>query len=188
MWVHMLFASWIRIHSTKKNTWMCHQDTRTSFCLAEEANHYCDVKMGAVASQITSLMIVYSNFYSDADQRKHQSSASLAFVKGIHRGPVNSLHKGPVTRKMFPFDDVIIYEPCFEFVSRQSFHVIMGTMGSKITGVSIVLLTVYSGAGQRKHQSSVSLTFVRGIHRGPVKSLHKGPVTQKMFPFDDVIM
>ena len=53
--------------------------------------------MGAVASQITSLTIVYSTVYSDADQRKHQSSASLAFVRGIHRGPVNSPHKWPVT-------------------------------------------------------------------------------------------
>ena len=41
--------------------------------------------------------------------KKHQSSASLAFVRGIHRGPVNSPHKGPVTRKMLPFDDVIMY-------------------------------------------------------------------------------
>ena len=63
--------------------------------------------MGAMASQITSLMIVYSTVYSDADQRKHQSSASLAFVRGIHRGPVNSPHKWPATRKMSPFDDVI---------------------------------------------------------------------------------
>ena len=47
------------------------------------------------------------NCYSDTDQRKHQSSASLAFVWGIHRGPVNSPHKWPATRKMFPFDDVI---------------------------------------------------------------------------------
>ena len=70
--------------------------------------HYDDVKMGAIASQITSLTIVYSTVYSGADQSKHQSSASLAFVWGIHRGPVNSPHKGPVTRKMFPFDDVIM--------------------------------------------------------------------------------
>ena len=68
--------------------------------------HYGDVIMGAIASQITSLAIVYSTVYSDADQRKHQSSASLAFVWGIHRLPVNSSHKWPVTRKMF--DDVII--------------------------------------------------------------------------------
>ena len=47
--------------------------------------HYNDVIMGAIASQITSLTIVYSTVYSDADQRKHQSSASLAFVRVIHR-------------------------------------------------------------------------------------------------------
>ena len=70
--------------------------------------HYNDVIMSAMASQITSLTIVYSSIYSAADQRKHQSSVSLAFVRGIHRSPVNSPHKGPVTRKMFPFDDVII--------------------------------------------------------------------------------
>ena len=69
--------------------------------------HYNDVTMSAVVSQITSLAIVYSAVYSGADQRKHQSSASLAFARGIHRWPMNSLHKGPVTRKMFSFDDVI---------------------------------------------------------------------------------
>ena len=63
--------------------------------------------MGAMSSPITSLTIVYSTVYSGADQRKHQSSASLAFVWGIHRCPVNSPHKRPVTRKMFLFDDVI---------------------------------------------------------------------------------
>ena len=62
--------------------------------------------MGAMTSQNTSLTIVYSTVYSDADQRKHQSFASLAFVLGIHQGPVNSQYKWPVTRKMFPFDDV----------------------------------------------------------------------------------
>ena len=72
-------------------------------------NHYDDVIMSAIASQIPSLPIVYSIIYSDADQRKHQSSASLAFVWGIHRWPVNSPHKWPVTRKMFPFDDVIMF-------------------------------------------------------------------------------
>ena len=69
--------------------------------------HYNDVIMGAMTSQITSLTIVYSTVNSGADQRKNQSYASLAFVQGIHRWPVNSPHKGPVTRKMFPFDDVI---------------------------------------------------------------------------------
>ena len=71
-------------------------------------SHYDDVIMSAIASQITSLAMVYLTVYSDADQRKHQSSASLAFVWEIHRGPVNSPHKWPVTRNMFPFDDVIV--------------------------------------------------------------------------------
>ena len=70
--------------------------------------HYDDVIMGAMASQITSLTILYSTVYSDSDQRKHQSFASLAFVRGIHRWPVNSPHKWPVTVKMFLFDDVIM--------------------------------------------------------------------------------
>ena len=65
------------------------------------AVRYSDVIIGAMASQITSLTIVYSTVYSGADQRKHQSSASLAFVRGIHRWPVNSPRKEPVTRKCF---------------------------------------------------------------------------------------
>ena len=64
--------------------------------------------MSAMASQITGVLIVYSIIYPGAAQRKHQSSASLAFVMGIHRWPVNSPHKGPVTRKTFPFNDVIM--------------------------------------------------------------------------------
>ena len=83
--------------------------------------------MGTIASQITSLTIVYSIVYSDADQRKHQSSASLAFVRGSHRGPVNSPQKWPVTRKMFPFDDVIMSTANYgsrllTLISVNSFH------------------------------------------------------------------
>ena len=70
--------------------------------------HYDDVIMSAIASQITSLTIVYSTIYPGADRSKHQSSVSLALVWRIHRGPVNSPHKWPVIRKMFPFDDVIM--------------------------------------------------------------------------------
>ena len=70
--------------------------------------------MGAIASQINSLTSVYSTVYSGADQRKHQSSAPLAFVWGIPRWPVNSPQKWPVTRKMFPFDDVIMH--CWDYI------------------------------------------------------------------------
>ena len=84
------------------------QETGQSIVHQKSVEHYNGIIMGAIGSQITSLVIVYSTVDSDADQRKHQSSTSLAFVRGIHRGPVNSPHKWPVTRKMFPFDDVIM--------------------------------------------------------------------------------
>ena len=75
--------------------------------------YYNDVTMSAIASQITSLAIVYSTVYPGTDEGIYQSSASLDFVRGIHRWPVNSLHKWPVTRKMVPFDDVIMsYAVC----------------------------------------------------------------------------
>ena len=69
--------------------------------------HYTDVIMSTMASQITSLTIVYSIVYSGVDQTKHQSSTGFAW--GIHRWPVNSTHKRPVTQKIFPFDDVIMF-------------------------------------------------------------------------------
>ena len=63
--------------------------------------HYDDVIMTTMASQITSLTVVYSNVYSDADQRKHQSSASLAFVWGIHRDRWIPHTKGQLRGKCF---------------------------------------------------------------------------------------
>ena len=64
--------------------------------------------MSAMASQIIAISIVYSTVCSGADQREKQTSTSLAFVRGIHPWPVNSPHKGPVTRKMFQFGDIIM--------------------------------------------------------------------------------
>ena len=78
----------------------------TSFCLLEK--HYSNVLMSALASQITGVSIVFSIVCSGADQRKHQSSASLALVREIHWWPVVSPHKGSVTRKMFTLDDIIM--------------------------------------------------------------------------------
>ena len=77
--------------------------------------HCHDAIMSVIASQITSLAIVYLAVYSGTDQRKHQSSASLAFVRGIHRWLVNSPHKWPVTRKMFPFNDIIMTSSSYLF-------------------------------------------------------------------------
>ena len=96
------FLYWYRGQSS---TWRCGIEVSLK---DNNTSHYNDVIMRTMASQITSLMIAFSAVYSGTDQRKHQSSASPAFVRGIHRWPVNSPHKGPVTRKMFPFEDVIM--------------------------------------------------------------------------------
>ena len=68
---------------------------------AEDATHYIDVTMTTIASQITSLTVVYSTVNSDADQRRHQSSASLAFVWGIQRGRWIPRTKGQLRGKCF---------------------------------------------------------------------------------------
>ena len=70
--------------------------------------------MTTIASQITSLTVVYSTVYSDADQSKHQKLRVTGLCVGNSPGPVNSPHKGPVTRKMFPLDDVIMYAVRFQ--------------------------------------------------------------------------
>ena len=70
--------------------------------------NYSDVIISAMVSQITGVSIVYSTVCSGAGEIKHQSSALLAFVRGIHLSSVNSPHKRPITRKMFPFGDFIM--------------------------------------------------------------------------------
>ena len=188
--------------------------------------HYNDVIMGTTASQITSLTTVYSTVYS----RRRSKKTSKLRVTGLCEGnsPVNSPHKWPVTRKIFPFDDVIMWiiielhkngqvirltaldiscnvEDYHRRLQRwpgqsswQPFRfsvwhtvswgflchyndIIMGAIASQITSLTIVYWTVYSDADQRKHQSSVPLAFVWGIHRWPVNSPHKWPVTRKCF-------
>ena len=68
---------------------------------------YSDVIMSAIVSQITGVSMVCSTVSSGADQRKHQTSASLVFVRRIERWPVNFPYKETVIRKKFIFDDVI---------------------------------------------------------------------------------
>ena len=75
----------------------------------KDVYHYSDIIMSTMTSEITGVSIVYSTISSGVDQRKHQSSSTLAFVRGIQRQSVNSPDKGPVTWKMFPCDDVITY-------------------------------------------------------------------------------
>ena len=76
------------------------------------STHYNDVTMSAMASLITGVSFVYSTVCPSPDQRKHQRSAWLAFVRVLTLWPVNSPHKGPVARKIFQFVDVIMVIQC----------------------------------------------------------------------------
>ena len=116
----------------QKHIWANHEG------IFKALNHYNDAIMGVMASQITSLTIVYSTVYSGAAQSKHQSSASLAFVCGSHWGPVNSPHKWPVTQKMFPFDDVIMLLVLFAYWESTSSWWIMYTNGQYMESVSML--------------------------------------------------
>ena len=103
--------------------------------------------MRPISSQITNLAIVYSTVYSGADQGKHQSSSSLAFVRGSYRWPANSPHKGLVTRKMFSFDNVVmtltkligIYHHGVSWVLRRSKSPIIEMLIQQNSTKSIVL-------------------------------------------------
>ena len=131
--------------------------------------HYYDVIMDTIASQIASHTIVYSTVYSDADQSKHQSPASLAFVREIHRGPMNSPHKWPVTRKMFPFDDVTMELTMVMWDS----HAMMSTWKSALCShwehradfdiISASLYSEFSGENWPYHIDSCSHDKTRGV-------------------------
>ena len=131
--------------------------------------HYNDVIMGTIAYQITSLTIVYSTVYSDADQRKHQSSASLVFVQGIpgefpaqmasNAENVSIWWRHHGARLLLSYQNVT--SPCrFQFSDNEHYGVWNHS-------------TICSGADQRKCQSITSLAFVKWIHRWPVVSPHK---------------
>ena len=162
--------------------------------------------MSVIPSQITSITIVYPSLYSRADQRKHQSSASQAFVRGIHRWLVNSPHKRPVTWKMFPFDNVIMMvsytknginlfplpSVCNSTRSPITFTPLQwrhnGRDGTSNHQPYDCLLNRLFRRRSKKTSKLASLAFVRVIHRWPLNSPHKWPVTRKIFPSDDVIM
>ena len=130
--------------------------------------------MTTIASQITSLTVVYSIVYSGADQRKHQSSASLAFVRGIHRDRWIPRTKGQLRGKCFhlmtsswhPSKMVICSYLSIPWHQYHFSDVIMNVIGSQITSLTIV----YSTAQIKKIKSQ--LAFVRGIHRWPGNSPH----------------
>ena len=101
--------------------------------------HYTEAIMSMMASQITGVSIVYSTVCSGADQRKHQSSTALAFVRGIHHWPMNSPHKGPVTQKMFH----LMTSSCFVKALEKISHVIRGpNVSSEVMIYSMYWLSI----------------------------------------------
>ena len=164
--------------------------------------------MRAMASQITGVSLVFAIVCSGADQRKYHSSASLALVRGIpQRGYVSIWWRHHAIAQCErrsktngrPFSKWSIWWSVLKSLLLTTFNlpeyttvlqfnnfiqvrniwymhysdVILSAIASQITGISIV----YPCADQRKHQISVSPA-----------SPHKGPVSRKMFPFDNVIM
>ena len=137
--------------------------------------------MVAVAAQITGISAVCSTVSSGADQRKHRSFAPLTFVRGIHRWSVVSPHESPVTRKMFPFDDVILY------------HSVSWLVWNLIDIDPVLeydMFTRFSNSRARIYTGWSNLITVTSLecHQITGGSPHKGPGTREMFPFDDVIM
>ena len=131
--------------------------------------------MCAMASQITSVSIVYSTACSGTDQRKHQSSASLAFVGGIHQGPVNSPHKRPEMRKIMNGNRINFERNMYYFVV------------STLIAIPVKLPWIFAGAplvfngvpGNTwwRHQMetfSALLALCAGNSPVPVTSPHKG--------------
>ena len=106
--------------------------------------------MGAMASHITSLTIVFTTGYSGADQKKTSKLRVIGICVGIHRWPVNSPHKWPVTRKMLPFDDVIMNHQIVTKDTRfHTFHVLLmfplfyigwgkGTLTGQLSGLNFI--------------------------------------------------
>ena len=118
---------WLKL-STKK----CICAILISTAYIKYVHHYSDVIMGTMASQITGVSRFSSTVCSWTDQRKHQSSASLSSVRGIHRWPMDSSHKGPVTQKMFPVDNVSMrfckYHKSKEDSNNMIMHILQGCL------------------------------------------------------------
>ena len=142
-----------------------HESTKISGSLYLDSNeliqwniwdHYSDVLMGAVASQINSLTIVYSTVYSGSDQLKHRSFASLAFVRGIHRWPVNSPHKGSVTQKMFS---------CFHLMTSSWYGMTELSSHCKIT---LIALLFQSTSDAKSNQNDFTFQHRRWSSRGEI--------------------
>ena len=100
-------------------------------------NHHSNVMMGAMTSQITGVLIVCSTVCSDADQRDIKAPRHWPLWEEIHRSPVNSPHEGPVMRKMFPFDGVIMHQIDGLVQERRNSRALVMNCSCDIRGVSL---------------------------------------------------
>ena len=118
-------VSFMDFAAAKRMKWLLNVVSPTPIHMGVgETSHYADVIMSALVSQIAGVPMFSTTVCSGVDRRKHQSSASVAFVRGFQRWPVNSPHKRPVTRKMFKFDDVvIIQQPLHSFGRCRAYEV-----------------------------------------------------------------
>ena len=117
-------------------------DAAPSFDFWHKLYHYSDVIMGRMVSKMTGVSIVYSMFVHARIKKTHQSSAPLAFVRGVHRWPVNSPHKGSVTRKMITFADVIATTDSSPWAQLKQFHNLRETFSGSSPSVVKHILTL----------------------------------------------
>ena len=119
-----------------------------------------------MASQVTSLTVVYSNFYSDADQRKHQSSASLTFVWGIHRDRWIPRTKGQLRGKCFHLMTSLCFKSLIHHsqethicVSKLGCHCMMTSSNGNIFRATGPLCGEFTGPGAFPTQRPVTRSF-----------------------------
>ena len=120
--------------------------------------------MGPIASQIISLTIVYSTMYSGADQSKHQIFGSLAFGRGISRWPVNSPDKWSVTRKMFPFGDVVMKAPHQSLFKTENHGWAVDSLTKASIAESISMCLRHHSAGVFVLEKNHNQTMTMKIH------------------------
>ena len=130
--------------------------------------HYSGVIMCAMTAQIIGASIIYWTVCSGIS-KKHQSSVSLAFVRGIRRWPVNSRHKGPVTRNMVSFDDVTLakYIQCHNMGRNYGRHFLSFVVFLYIfliCNMSLIALPCWAHWWSHKCTTAVSEAWVLAIY------------------------
>ena len=152
--------TWKCLHMTNDAHWLVMNSLKdTSHCNCKvtcSVFHYSDVMMMAMVSQIIGVSIVCSTVCSSADQRKHQSSESLAFVRGTHRWSIDFHHKGAVTRKCFH----LMTSSCgIAFTLKQALAQTSHLNIIMFTGVSALTHSLWDQKNGKWHVSIIKCNF-----------------------------